>query len=158
MRTYLVLILIPLFAILVGCQQLGDEPASGPNSVTRAPGGESIPGPWATTAKEVYKSDEEISITIGITEGTISVRTCCSNMPAYYVDRFDGEKWIVYMKHEIDCEKMCAQYGVSLSPLQPLHAALDPEISAGGVYRFRFLYADELTSDKELISNSFTVE
>lgn len=155
MRTYL--ILIPLLAALIGCQHLSDEPAADLNSANRQPG-EHTPSPWATTAKTLFKSGEEISITIGATGGTISVRTCCSNTPAYYVDGFEAGKWVEYTKHDIDCMGMCAQYGVSVSPSQPLHAALDPEISEGGVYRFRFLYADEFSSDKELISNSFTME
>ena len=152
MRTYLVL--IPLLAAFVACQQMSDEPATGSNSVPR----QATPSPWATTAKEIYKSQEEISVTIGITSGTISVRTCCSNTPAYYVDQFEAGKWIVYTQHDIDCMGMCAQYGVSVSSSMPLQAALDPGISEAGVYRFRFLYADELSSDKELIGNSFTVQ
>jgi hypothetical protein len=155
MCTYLVL--IPLFAALVGCQHLGDEPVADRNSANRQPG-DATPTPWATTAKGVYKVGEEISVTIGTTGGVISVRTCCSNTPAYYVDQFDAGKWNEYSKYEVDCMKMCAQYGVSVSSLQPLHAVLDPVISEGGVYRFRFLYADEMSSDKELIGRAFTVE
>jgi hypothetical protein len=154
MRTYL--ILIPLFSLLVGCQHLAEEPAAGPESVTLNQG--STPAPWATTANATYKAGEAIFVTIGTPEGVITVRTCCSNTPAYYVDRLEAGKWIEQMKHDIDCMKMCAQYGVSVSSSQPLHVALDPGISGSGVYRFRFLYADEITSDKELISNSFDVQ
>jgi hypothetical protein len=154
MRTYLVL--IPLCAFLLSCQPDGNSPAPGPD--TGALGDVATVNPWATTSKDNYKQGEEVSVTIGTTTQPISVLTCCSNTPVYYIDKFEGGKWVEYLAYEIDCMKLCAQYGVSVSPSQPLHAAIDPQISESGEYRFRFLFADGMVSDKQLISSSFHVE